>query len=437
LRTFASFAVKQVPPMRFDTLDQWLAWQETLHPSAIDLGLERPGRVLAALGLGKPAHKLITVAGTNGKGSSVAMLEAMLLAAGYRVGTYTSPHLMRYNERIRLNGAPVADAPICDAFARIDAARGDTSLTYFEFGTLAAFLILAEAELDVAVLEVGLGGRLDAVNLLDADVALITAIDIDHAAWLGDSREAIVIEKAGIMRPQRPAVCSDPHPPQSLLEHAAAQQTPLFCLGRDYQYRPEQEGWLYTDGEGTLAGLPRPALVGAMQLQNAAGAIRALRCLGDSLPVSNQAIRQGLLSVTLPGRMQRLPGEPMVLLDVAHNPQSARILADNLAAMPCTGRTLAVVGMLADKDIASVVAAVSAQVDHWYLAGLDVWRGADAALVAQALDGQGITAHTEYDAVLEALAAAQADAAKSDRIVVFGSFHTVAEALSELGVQAD
>ena len=423
--------------MRFDTLDQWLAWQETLHPSAIDLGLERPGRVLRALGLAAPSHTVITVAGTNGKGSSVAMLEAMLLAAGYRVGSYTSPHLLHYNERIRLGGQPVDDALICDAFARIDAARGETSLTYFEFGTLAAFLIFAEAELDVAVLEVGLGGRLDAVNLLDADVALITAIDIDHAAWLGDSRELIAIEKAGIMRPQRPAVCSDPHPPQTLIEHAAALQTPLFCLGRDYQYRSEQDGWRYVDGEGSLAGLPRPALVGAMQWQNAAGVIRALRCLDGRLAVSNQAIRQGLLSVSLPGRMQAFPGEPMVLLDVAHNPQSARVLAENLAVMPCTGRSLAVVGMLADKDIASVIAAVAAQVDHWYLAGLDVWRGADAGLVAQALDGQGITAYTQYDAVGQALAAAQADAAKADRIVVFGSFHTVAEALVELGVQAD
>jgi dihydrofolate synthase/folylpolyglutamate synthase len=422
--------------VRFNQLTDWLAWQETLHPSAIDLGLERPGQVLKALGLQAPSHRIITVAGTNGKGSSVAMLEAMLLAAGYRVGSYTSPHLLHYNERIRLNGQPVADAPICDAFARIDAARGETSLTYFEFGTLAAFLIFAEAKLDVVILEVGLGGRLDAVNLLDADVALITAIDIDHAAWLGDSRELIAIEKAGIMRAQRPAVCSDPHPPQSLLEHAAAQQTPLFCLERDYQYRPQQDGWLYTDGEGTLAGLPRPALVGEMQLQNAAGVIRALRCLADKLPLSTQAIRQGLLSVSLPGRMQRLPGEPMVLLDVAHNPQSARVLAHNLAAMPCAGRTLAVLGMLADKDISSVIVALSAQVDHWYLAGLDVWRGADAGVLAQALAGEGIAAYTAHTSVEQALAAAQADAAKADRIIVFGSFHTVAEALVKLTVQA-
>jgi dihydrofolate synthase/folylpolyglutamate synthase len=415
--------------VRFNQLSDWLAWQETLHPSAIDLGLERPGLVLQALGLESPSHTVISVAGTNGKGSSVAMLEAILLAAGYRVGSYTSPHLLRYNERIRLNGQSVEDGPICEAFARIDAARGDTSLTYFEFGTLAAFQIFAEAKLDVAILEVGLGGRLDAVNLLDADVALITAIDIDHAAWLGNTREAIALEKAGIMRPRQPAVCSDPHPPQSLLKYAEGQQTPLFCLERDYQYRSQDEGWLYSDGEGVLAGLPRPALVGEMQLQNAAGVIRALRCLSESLPVNTQAFRQGLLSVSLPGRMQRLPGDPEVILDVAHNPQSAQALAANLAAMPCRGRTLAVLGMLADKDVHSVLSALSASVDRWYLASLHVWRGADADSLASIAQGMGLEVVGIFEQVDMALQQAREDAQEHDRIVVFGSFHTVAEAL--------
>ena len=415
--------------MRYETLNDWLVWQETLHPSAIDLGLERPGLVLKALSLEHPPHQVITVAGTNGKGSSVAMLEAILIAAGYRVGSYTSPHLLCYNERIRLHGQPVEDGPICEAFARIDAARGDTSLTYFEFGTLAAFQIFAEAELDVAILEVGLGGRLDAVNLLDAEVALITAIDIDHAAWLGDTRELIALEKAGIIRPHRPAVCSDPHPPQSLLEHAEGQQTPLFCLERDYQYRAQDEGWLYSDGEGVLPGLPRPALVGEMQLQNAAGVIRALRCLGESLPVNTQAIRQGLLTVSLPGRMQRLPGHPEVILDVAHNPQSAQALAANLAAMPCQGRTLAVLGMLADKDIHSVLNILSASIDRWYLTSLHVWRGADADTLVAAAQEMGLHVAGSFEQVEKALQQARADAREHDRIVVFGSFHTVAEAL--------
>ncbi len=419
--------------MRFETLDQWLAWQETLHPSAIDLGLERPGRVLQALGLATPSHRVITVAGTNGKGSSVAMLESILLAAGYRVGSYTSPHLLRYNERIRLNGAAVEDARICAAFARIDAARGDTSLTYFEFGTLAALQIFAEADLDVAVLEVGLGGRLDAVNLLDADVALITAIDVDHAAWLGDSREVIAVEKAGIMRPQRPAVCSDPLPPQSLIEHAHTRQAVLYCLGNNFDYRSQQDGWAYEDEQGPLPGLPRPALVGQMQLQNAAGVIRALRCLGDTLPVNTQAIRQGLLSVSLPGRLQRLPGIPEVILDVAHNPQSAQALADNLAAMPCAGRSLAVVGMLADKDIASVLRIMAPAIDDWFLAGLDVWRGADCDTLVAALEGEGIGPYRCHLSVTEALATAREQAGEQDRIIVFGSFHTVAEALAEPG----
>ena len=416
--------------MRFDTLDQWLAWQETLHPSAIDLGLERPGLVLKALGLDSPSHRVITVAGTNGKGSSVAMLESILLAAGYKVGSYTSPHLLHYNERIRLNGQPVEDALICDAFARIDAARGDTSLTYFEFGTLAAFQIFAEAELDVAILEVGLGGRLDAANLLDADVALITAIDIDHSAWLGDNREAIGFEKAGIMRPQRPVVCSDPHSPHSLRDHANNLTASLFLLERDYHYQTEGEGWLYRDGQGMLSGLPRPALVGEFQLQNAAGVIRALRCLGEAMPVNAQAIRQGLLSVSLPGRMQCLPGSPTVILDVAHNPQSAQVLADNLAAMPCAGRTLAVVGMLADKDITSVVRNIAPQIDVWCLAGLDVWRGADCDTLATVLDGQGIGPYHCHATVSAALAAARTQAGEQDRVIVFGSFHTVAEAMA-------
>ena len=417
--------------MRFAELNDWLAWQETLHPSAIDLGLERPGRVLAALGLDKPIHKVITVAGTNGKGSSVAMLESILLAAGYKVGSYTSPHLLRYNERIRLNGAAVEDARICDAFARIDAARGDTSLTYFEFGTLAAFLIFAEADLDVAVLEVGLGGRLDAVNLLDADVALITAIDIDHAAWLGNTREAIALEKAGIMRPGRPAVCSDPQPPQSLLDFAHSRQIPLQLLRRDYHCRVQPDGWCYEQrGGGMLSGLPRPALVGAMQLQNAAGVICALHCLGDTLPVNTQAIRQGLLSVSLPGRMQRLPGIPEVILDVAHNPQSAQVLADNLTAMPCAGRTLAVIGMLADKDIASVLRIIAPCIDAWFPAALEVWRGADCDTLTAALAGQGIGPYHCYATVSEALAVARDQAGEQDRISVFGSFHTVAEVLA-------
>ncbi|MDH5786629.1 MAG: Mur ligase family protein, partial [Chromatiales bacterium] len=269
--------------MRFSTLDEWLSWQEQLHPVGIDLGLERPGKVLKTMGLEISGHLVITVAGTNGKGSSVALLESILLAAGYQVGCYTSPHLLRYNERIRLNGNEVSDAQLCESFERIDQARGATSLTYFEFGTLAAFDIFARSQLDVAVLEVGLGGRLDASNLLDADVALITAIDIDHAAWLGNDRETIAIEKGGIMRRGHPAVCSDPAVPQSLVELAAKTGAPLSQLGRDYRYGVDGDSWQW-QGDGTSYGaLPLPALRGKHQLQNAAGVLMALLQLSEKL----------------------------------------------------------------------------------------------------------------------------------------------------------
>lgn len=414
--------------MRFQTLEQWLDWQETLHPSAIDLGLERPGNVLRAMGLESPQYTVITVAGTNGKGSSVAMLESILLAAGYRVGCYTSPHLLRYNERIRINGKPVADAAICEAFERIDQARRDTSLTYFEFGTLAAFELFAHAELDVAVLEVGLGGRLDAVNLLDADVALVTAIDVDHAAWLGDDREAIGREKAGIFRAGHPAVCSDPHPPRSLLEHATELGAPISLLGRDFRYRQDGEYWSWL-GARALMPLPLPALRGQFQLQNAAGVVQVLELLSGRLPVSLQHLRQGLLAVNLPGRFQILPGEVPLIVDVAHNPQAAASLATNLKQMPLAGKTRAVVAMLADKDLAAVVRELIPVVDNWYVAGLNVWRGCDAAALATVVEAQSNTAPRVFESVDDALQQARGEAQAGDRIVVFGSFYTVAAAL--------
>jgi len=415
--------------VRFHTLQAWLDWQETLHPSAIELGLERPGRVLTSLGLASPRHIVITVAGTNGKGSSVAMLESILRAAGYRVGCYTSPHLRCYNERIRIDGELVDDVRLCEAFERIDQARGETSLTYFEFGTLAAFEIFDHAGLDVAVLEVGMGGRLDAVNLLDADVALVSAIDVDHAAWLGDDREAIGREKAGIFRHGRPAVCSDPHPPRSLLQHAQELGTPLYCLGEAYRYERQGEGWNWQGPDLRRDALPLPALRGEFQLQNAAGVLMVLALLAEKLPVAPQHLRQGLHSVTLPGRFQVLPGEVATILDVAHNPQSAAALAANLAAMPVTGRTHAVVAMLADKDLGSVIRHMAGVVDHWYPAGLDVFRGADSATLLAALREQGIVAAAPHASVAAALAAARQAARPGDRIVVFGSFYTVAQAV--------
>ncbi len=427
--TFPSFT------MRFSTLDEWLGWQESLHPLGIDLGLQRAGEVLQAIGLGSPDHTIVTVAGTNGKGSSVAMLESILLAAGYRVGCYTSPHLLHYNERVRLGGEPVADEVLCQSFERIDQARGEISLTYFEFGTLAAFDIFDRAELDVAVLEVGLGGRLDAVNLLDADVALITAIDIDHAAWLGSDRDTIAIEKGGIMRAGHPAVCSDPQPPQSLLELAAQLRTPLSLLGRDYRYEDTPEGWQWECDALRRGSLPLPALHGRAQLQNAAGVLMVLQLLAERLPVSPQHLKQGLISVSLPGRFQVIPGEPLVILDVAHNPQSAEILAANLHAMSHAGRTHAVVAMLADKDLPSTLQHLKGIVDEWYTAPLNVPRGVEAGVMYQAVSAVAGAGVSSCSSVAGALAAARQQAQPGDRIVIFGSFYTVAEAMLDAGIR--
>ncbi len=416
--------------MRFPTLQAWLDWQETLHPSAIDLGLERPGRVLKALGLQSQQHMVISVVGTNGKGSSVAMLESILLAAGYRVGCYTSPHLLRYNERIRIQGEEVSDEALCESFERIDRARGDVSLTYFEFGTLAAFDIFSRAALDVAVLEVGLGGRLDAVNLLDADVALVTAIDVDHAAWLGDDRDVIAREKAGILRAGMPAVCSDPHPPRSLLDYADSLGVPLAVIDRDFRYEATSEGWAWFSEDQHRMPLPLPALRGRFQLQNAAGVLMVLHLLSGRLPVSMQHLRQGLLSVSLAGRFQVFPGEVPMIIDVAHNPQSAMALKDNLEQIPVSGQTRAVVAMLADKDLAHVVSALEPVVEQWYVAGLDVYRGCDAPSLAKVVEEVCTITPRVFTTLDEALEQAQRDAVKGDRIVVFGSFYTVAGAMA-------
>ncbi len=413
--------------MRFQTLDAWLAWQETLHPSAIDLGLERPGQVLARMAIGKPAPIVITIAGTNGKGSSVAMLESILLAAGYRVGCYTSPHLQRYNERIRINGAEVEDSALCDSFEHIDQARGDISLTYFEFGTLAAFDLFARAGVDVAVLEVGLGGRLDAVNLIDADVALITAIDLDHASWLGNDRETIAREKAGIMRSDLPAVCSDPNPPQALLFHASELGTALYCLGRDYGFQMALEGWQWHAGDDAPLSLPLPSLRGEFQLQNASGVLMVLHLLHDRLPLSPQQLRQGLLATRLAGRFELTPGEVVEITDVAHNAQSATALAENLQRLPVEGKTLAVVAMLSDKDQSAVVAAMASVIDSWYVAGLDVSRGAEAESLAAVVEQVTATEPSMAATVQDALRLARTAAQPGDRIVIFGSFYTVAE----------
>lgn len=413
------------------TLAAWLSYLESLHPKTIELGLERVRAVKVRLGL-EPGFPLITVGGTNGKGSTCAFLEAMLSAAGHRVGLYTSPHLLRYNERVRLSRREADDEALCRAFAAVEAARGDAGLTYFEFGTLSALWHFAQQGVDVAILEVGLGGRLDAVNAFDADCAVVTGVDIDHTDYLGDSREAIGFEKAGIYRPGRPAVCADRSPPASLLDHAAAIGADLRRVGRDFDFHLEGERWRYAGRWWSLSSLPVPSLRGSFQLSNASAAIAALEALAERLPVGGEAIVAGLTQAEVAGRFQVLAGNPRFIVDVAHNPQSAAALAENLAAMPCSGKTYAVFAMLGDKDIAGVVRALKDHIGHWLVAGIDAPRGASAAEVTEGLREAGVAAPVEgFGTVAEACRRACELAGESDRIAAFGSFYTVADALRQ------
>ncbi|MDA1107346.1 MAG: bifunctional tetrahydrofolate synthase/dihydrofolate synthase [Proteobacteria bacterium] len=423
------------------TLADWLSWQETKHPRLIDLGLERVSSVLQRMGLAQPPHAVITVTGTNGKGSSVALLEAIYRAAGYRVGAYTSPHLLRYNERVRVLGEEASDVQLCEAFARIDAARGEISLSYFEFGTLAAFDIFQRAQLDVAILEVGLGGRLDAVNILDADVALVTSIGIDHVEWLGPDRESIAREKAGIFRVERPAICGDPDVPQSLRAHARDCAAPLYCLERDFGYSADYSAgtgdwsWWgrYDDASARYEHLPFPGLRGAFQLRNAAAVLMALQPLLPRLPVSEDAVRQGLLAAKLPGRFQVLPGPVTRIFDVAHNPHGAEVLARTLKEYPCVGRTLAVFSMLADKDIAGVIDRMREVIDQWHVAALPAARAASAEQIVHLLRENAAQAVVhEHGSISAAYRAVMEQARPGDRVVVFGSFYTVAEVLQQV-----
>ena len=416
--------------MRFDTLAEWLAWQETVHPIEMDLGLARARLVHEALGAaGAPPFPIVTVAGTNGKGSTVAFAQALLTAEGGRTGTYTSPHLVDYNERIRIDGEPVSDAAIMTAFDRIDRARGGVTLTYFEFGTLAAIEVFRRAAVDAAVLEVGIGGRLDAVNLFDADAAVITPIDIDHVRWLGPDRESIGREKAGILRPGRPAVIADREPPESLVAEAERIGAPCLLLGRDFDAVPAADGWRWQVPEGGLEGLPAPPLSGRFQLDNAAAALTALDAIGR-LPGA-AAVRRGIASTRLAGRFQVLPGEVPIVLDIAHNPHAARSLATTLRASRTPGREIAVAGLLEDKDAAGVVEATADVFDRWYVAQPAGARGGSAEGLARTVRGRVRGTLVEVcDDVPGALDRARGAARRGDRIVVFGSCYTVGEVLA-------
>ena len=420
-----------------DSLESWLAHCERLHPQNIAMGLERVQQVAQRMGL-RFDVPVITVAGTNGKGSTCAMLEACLLQAGYRTGVYTSPHLVHFEERCRRAGEAVAAADLLPHFARVEAARvqggAAVALTYFEFTTLAILSCLAGAGLDVVILEVGLGGRLDAVNVVDADCAIITSIDLDHMAFLGNDRESIGGEKAGIMRTGRPVIVSDPVPPESVLARAREIDADLWCLGRDFNFSGDKQQWSWAGRGRRYSGLAYPALRGANQLLNASGVLAALNALRERLPVTAQAIRNGLAMVELPGRFQIVPGQPTLVLDVAHNPHASAALAENLDAMGFYPRTHAVFGAMADKDLGPMLARLGPLVDRWYLCDLPTPRAASAAsLLAQWQASQpraDVQASTHADP-LSALRAAIAAADPADRIVAFGSFFTVGGVLKD------
>ncbi|AKZ62739.1 folylpolyglutamate synthase [Herbaspirillum hiltneri N3] len=415
------------------TLAEWLTLLETRHSKSIDMGLERVGKVREQLDI-RFDCPVITVAGTNGKGSTCAMLESILIRAGYRVGLYIKPHFLHFNERARVEGIPASDAALIAAFEAVEEKRGDISLTYFEFTTLAIMKLLADAKMDVVILEVGLGGRLDAVNVIDSDVGIVTSIDIDHTEYLGTTREEIGFEKAGIYRAGKTAICGDPMPPKSLIRHAESIGADLWLMGRDFNYQGDKQQWAYGGRAQRRNSLAYPSLRGANQLLNASAALAALEALRDRLPIGAQEVRTGLATVELPGRFQVLPGQPLVILDVAHNPHAAATLAQNLDNMGFHPYTYAVFGSMLDKDIEGVINHLKGKIDHWCVTGLPLPRAATAQQLKDKLLEAGVEPEFKPDAACTietfdtpaaAFANAQSRATENDRIVVFGSFLTV------------
>ncbi len=416
-----------------NTLQDWLAHCERLHPKTIDLGLDRVRQVAERMAIHFDCP-VITVAGTNGKGSTCAMLEAIALKAGYRTGVYTSPHLVNFEERLRLHGEIVDAADLVAGFEKVEKARGDVSLTYFEFSTLAILDVMARSNPDVAILEVGLGGRLDAVNIIDPDCAVITSIALDHMELLGPDRESIGFEKAGIMRAARPVIVSDPVPPQSVLDRAQVLGADLWRFGTDFNYSGDRQQWGWAGRGRRYSGLAYPALRGANQLMNASGALAALTALRERLPVTAQAVRNGLSMVELPGRFQIIPGQPTLVLDVAHNPHAVAALAANLTAMGFFRNTHAVFGVMADKDLMPMITSMGPLVDRWYFTDLPTARAQTAAKLMTAWEsretGKNVLAST-WPNPTQALHAAIEAADPADRIVIFGSFYTVGGVLRD------
>lgn len=414
--------------MRFDNLSDWLSWQENLHFTAVDPGLDRVGKLWQRLtSLEKLPFTVITVAGTNGKGSSVAMLESILRAAGYRTGSYTSPHLLRYNERICINNLPCNDDEICQSFARIDDARKDISLTYFEFATLAAMDIFCQKNLDVVILEVGMGGRLDAVNLFDADIALITPISLDHTNWLGNDREKIAAEKAGILRAGQPVVCSESLPAKSVKDRAAQLKAKCYIAEQDFFVERRQQNWDWKNEQFSWSNLPLPALLGHYQVQNAAAVLAIIALLNQAeFTIDISAIKTGLQTVKLAGRFQVIDGEVERIFDVTHNHQGACNLAELLAEKKDSGQTRAVLAMLKDKDVNAVIEPLKSTIDQWYIAGLDGSRGLsgdDLTNKIKTIVGEDKT--SSHTLVEQAYQHAMHESKPNDRVLIFGSFHTV------------
>ncbi|MDA3912684.1 bifunctional tetrahydrofolate synthase/dihydrofolate synthase [Oleiagrimonas sp.] len=411
------------------TLDQWLAYQLRVHPHEIELGLERVREVWQRMGAPRAPVNLI-VGGTNGKGSTVAFLVAMLRAAGHRVGAYTSPHLLRYNERVHIDGEDADDASLCDAFERIEKARLDTELTYFEFGTLAALDLFARAGVNVAVIEVGLGGRLDASNIVDADAGIVTTVDLDHQAWLGSDRDTIGVEKAGIARADRPLIIGESDPPRGLLDALQRIGAAVQRAGVDYHVRQHESGWTWMHRDGTRLELPDAVLDAPAQVANAAAAVAALHALQDRMDCPASALAEGVRTARLQGRLQRFPGTPERVLDVAHNPQAARMLASWLDEHPVRGPIHAVFGALEDKDVAGICSALAGRITHWHLAGLESEspRGLPARSLAFGFpDSTPYTLHTDVLSALDA-----AEWAVPQRILIFGSFFVVAAVLRSM-----
>lgn len=418
--------------VRFDTLKDWLSWQEKSHPLTIDLGLERVAKVYKALNPSGAKPLTITVAGTNGKGSCIAYLEAIYLAQGYRVGAYTSPHILKYNERIKIGGIPISDDKICQAFERIERVRNNTSLSYFEFGTLAALDIFSRANLDIQLLEVGLGGRLDAVNIVEPDVAIISSIGIDHVAWLGETREAIGYEKAGIFRASVPAIVGDPLPPNSLIQVASDKDACFYALGKDFGYTKQQNDWEWFSGARRINRLPEPALKGEHQYRNASAVIMATVQLADRLPVDGQSIQTGLENVQLPGRFQLIDGTVPVLLDVGHNPEAVRTLVEYLTQNFPNRRIHAIFSMMKDKDIAEVLRIMNPVVCNWFFAPLTNARAATEALMREIFSQQAmLNVSFGYTGFVDAFAAAKQQAREGELLLVFGSFFLVSDCLAE------